>query len=259
MKFLTKYREISHFTRFCLIASLLILAKTAAWAGNPEEKKANLTGIVMTSDGQPAPGVSVYIQELKKGTLTSTNGEFSFNNIPPGDYHLEVSMLGFEKVTHAVSVGPDGAAHVKIELQENSMTLDEVTVVGGGNRFARKESDDISKMPLGNMENPQVYTVVSKELMKEQVVTDYNSAFKNVPGAGISEVRNQGRSSNISRGFSTPQLVRNGVGRFTYATVDPAHLERIEVIKGPSATLFGSTLSSYGRHFNRVTKKHFDT
>lgn len=54
-------------------------------------------------------------------------------------------------------------------------------------------------------------------------------------------------------------LLRNGVGSFTYATVDPANLERIEVIKGPSATLFGSTLSSFGGLFNRVTKKPFDT
>ena len=72
--------------------------------------------------------------------------------------------------------------------------------------------------------------------MKEQVITDYNSAFKNVPGAGIAEVRNQGRTTNISRGFATPQLVRNGVGSFTYNSIDPANLERIEVIKGPSAT-----------------------
>jgi len=100
--------------------------------------------------------------------------------------------------------------------------------------------------------------VVSKELMKEQIVTDYNSAFKNVPGAGVAEIRNQGRTTFISRGFATPQLVRNGVGSFTYTTVDPANLERIEVIKGPSATLFGSTLSSFGGLFNRVTKKPFE-
>jgi iron complex outermembrane receptor protein len=168
-------------------------------------------------------------------------------------------MIGFEKRTETVTATEGQVTRVRIELLENSQQLEEVIVTGGGNRFAKKESDDVSKMALKNMENPQVYTVVSKELMKEQVVTDYNSAFKNVPGAGISEVRNQGRSGNISRGFSTPQLVRNGVGSFTYTTIDPANLERIEVIKGPSATLFGSTLSSFGGLFNRVTKKPFET
>lgn len=75
----------------------------------------------------------------------------------------------------------------------------------------------------------------------------------------MAEIRNQGRTTFISRGFPTPQLVRNGVGSFTYTTVDPANLERIEVIKGPSATLFGSTISSFGGLFNRVTKKPFDS
>lgn len=246
------------FLAFCLVLSLFIVANPLSVTAH-NDKGTGISGVIVTSDGQPAPGVSVYLQELQKGTQTSTSGEFSFRNIAPGEYHLVVSMMGFEKINQTATVTQGIVTHLTIELQESSLTLDEVTITGGGNRFAKKESDDVSKMALRNMENPQVYTVVSKELMKEQVVTDYNSAFKNVPGAGISEVRNQGRSSNISRGFATPQLVRNGVGSFTFTTIDPANLERIEVIKGPSATLFGSTLSSFGGLFNRVTKKPFDT
>lgn len=241
-----------------IICVLLLASGFHALADRPGEKNATISGVVVTSDGEPALGVSVYVTELAKGMLTTASGEFAFKNVAAGEYHLVVSMVGFEGITQAVTVAEGAAVHVRIQLRESSQTLDEVIVTGGGNRFAKKESDDVSKMALKNMENPQVYTVVSKELMKEQVVTDYNSAFKNVPGAGVSEIRNQGRSGNISRGFSTPQLVRNGVGSFTFTTIDPANLERIEVIKGPSATLFGSTLSSFGGLFNRVTKKPFD-
>ena len=236
---------------------ILVLGTGPAWA--VQDKPATIIGRVVSSDGQPAPGVSVYVQELKRGAVTNASGEFTIKNVPAGEYHLDLSMIGFEKITQTLTAAAGESARIRVALQEDSQQLEEVIVTGGGNRFAKKESDDVSKMALKNMENPQVYSVVSKELMKEQVVTDYNSAFKNVPGAGISEIRNQGRSSNISRGFATPQLVRNGVGSFTYTTIDPANLERIEVIKGPSATLFGSTLSSFGGLFNRVTKKPFET
>lgn len=218
-----------------------------------------VAGMVKTSDGQPAAGVAIFVKEISKTIITNESGEFILKNLPPGTYHLEVTMKAYERNETAVAVAEGETVKITIELSYSSQKLEEVVIASGGNRFSRKESDDVSKMPLRNMENPQVYTVVSKELMKEQVITDYNSAFKNVPGAGIAEVRNQGRTSNISRGFATPQLVRNGVGSFTYTTVDPANLERIEVIKGPSATLFGSTLSSFGGLFNRVTKKPFET
>lgn len=240
-------------------ALFMLLLPVLAYGRSQEDKNAAIAGKVLTSDGQPAQGVSVYVQELGRGEITNASGEFNFRNIVAGEYHLDISMIGFEKITEKVTAVAGQVTRVRVALRENSQTLDEVIVTGGGNRFAKKESDDVSKMPLSNMENPQVYSIVSKELMKEQIVTDYNSAFKNVPGAGVSEIRNQGRSSNISRGFATPQLVRNGVGSFTYTTIDPANLERIEVIKGPSATLFGSTLSSFGGLFNRVTKKPFDT
>ncbi|MBE9461394.1 TonB-dependent siderophore receptor [Dyadobacter subterraneus] len=218
-----------------------------------------IKGIVTTIDGAPAQGIAVKIKNTTKGTVANTNGSFEFKNLPHGSYTIEFSMVGYETSTaDAVLTEEKPSADLLVQLDFSSRKLDEVIISSGGNRFAKKESDDVSKMPISNMENPQVYSVVSKELMKEQIVTDYNSAFKNVPGAGIAEVRNQGRTTSISRGFATPQLVRNGVGSFTYSTIDPANLERIEVIKGPSATLFGSTLSSFGGLFNRVTKKPFD-
>lgn len=220
----------------------------------------SISGSVITNDGNASQGVIVKLIEANKNAVTNSAGNFEFKKVPFGKYTLEVTMSGYESSTETVEITEQNPS-VSIDIKVNSsvQNLEDVVIRTGGNRFAKKESFDVAKMPLKNIENSQVYIVVSKELMKEQVVTDYNSAFKNVPGAGIAEVRNQGRTTSISRGFPTPQVVRNGVGSFTYTTIDPSNLERIEVIKGPSATLFGSTLSSFGGLFNRVTKKPFDT
>jgi iron complex outermembrane receptor protein len=231
---------------------LLLLSTLGAFAQN------NIQGKIFTKDGQAAEFVNVQLKGSKKVTQSNLNGDFIFKNIPNGKYELEVSMIGFETIKKNIVI-ENKSVFLPIEIQASMVQLEEVIVTSGGNRFAKKESDDVSKMSLKNLENPQVYSIVSKELMKEQLVTDYNSAFKNIPGAGIPIVYNQGRSAANSRGFTTANLVRNGVGGFVYSTVDPANLERIEVIKGPSATLFGSTLSSFGGLYNRVTKKPFES
>lgn len=218
-----------------------------------------ISGKAVIKDGNYLQGATVKISELNKTTTTDSDGAYQLKNIPFGTYLVEIKLNGYESSPASVIIDQNNTeVTLDFELTYTSQKLEEVIVSSGGNRFARKESEEVSKMKLKNMENPQVYTIVSKELMKEQVITDYNSAFKNVPGAGIAEVRNQGRTTNISRGFATPQLVRNGVGSFTYNSIDPSNLERIEVIKGPSATLFGSTISSFGGLFNRVTKKPFN-
>ncbi|MEN2489581.1 TonB-dependent siderophore receptor [Flavobacterium sp. B11] len=218
-----------------------------------------ISGKAIVKDGNYLQDATVKISELNKTTTTDSDGTYQLKNIPFGTYLVEIKLNGYESTPASVIVDQNNIdVTLDFELTYTSQKLEEVIVSSGGNRFARKESEEVSKMKLKNMENPQVYTIVSKELMKEQVITDYNSAFKNVPGAGIAEVRNQGRTTNISRGFATPQLVRNGVGSFTYNSIDPSNLERIEIIKGPSATLFGSTISSFGGLFNRVTKKPFN-
>lgn len=246
----TKY----NFTFLILIFSLLNVGFIQA------QTTGQISGSVITNDGNASQGVVVKLIEINKSAVTNASGNYDFKKVPFGKYTLEVTMTGYASSTETVEVTEQAPSTV-VDIRVNSSVenLEDVVIRTGGNRFAKKESFDVAKMPLKNIENSQVYIVVSKELMKEQVITDYNSAFKNVPGAGIAEVRNQGRTTSMSRGFPTPQVVRNGVGSFTYTTIDPSNLERIEVIKGPSATLFGSTLSSFGGLFNRVTKKPFDS
>ncbi|HEX6426983.1 MAG TPA: TonB-dependent receptor [Niastella sp.] len=244
--------------RLFSLFSFLMISSLISFAKNTTDGGGIIQGKVTTSDGSPAAHVTVILKETSKGVSTNESGEFLFKNVQNGTYQLEISLIGFETITKTVEVADNKTVSVNIAISSSSQNLEEVVVVTGGNRFAKKESDDVSKLSLKNIENPQVYSVVGKELMKEQLITDYNAAFKNIPGAGIPIVYNQGRSSATSRGFTTANLVRNGVGGFIYTSIDPANLERIEVIKGPSATLFGSTLSSFGGLFNRVTKKPFD-
>src|SRR5690606_25402660 len=61
------------------------------------------------------------------------------------------------------------------------------------------------------------------------------------------------------RGFISNNSLRNGLVAPVSGTVDAVNIEKIEVLKGPSATLYGSNVTSYGGVINRVTKKPYDS
>lgn len=128
-------------------------------------------------------------------------------------------------------------------------------------KYKREKSTTVSKMPLNNIENPQVYNTVTSELMKEQVVTNFNDALKNA--TGITRLwESTGRGGDGAeyysmRGFSVQPTMINGLPGINNGSIDPINVDNIEVIKGPSGTLFGSSLISYGGLINIVTKKPY--
>lgn len=50
------------------------------------------------------------------------------------------------------------------------------------NGYITRDRESVNKMPLKEIENPQVYNTVNKNVIKEQVVTNFNDALKNVTG-----------------------------------------------------------------------------
>lgn len=222
-----------------------------------------IKGTVITSDDKSGEAVLVLLSQLNKTDITDENGIFQFKNIPEGNYDLQINMKGYEPIIKNVRVSADQTAEISIQLNSSLRELQEVVVVSGAKKFAEKKSEYVARLPISNLENPQVYTVVPKELFQEQIAIDFRSALTSAPG--LSNVTQSVGSGGVGlsirmRGFSgNGGSIRNGMNTNWVTLSDPVNLESIEVIKGPSATLFGSTLTTYGGLINRVTKKPFET
>lgn len=243
--------------------TVLILALVLTAIGSQAQSPAgHIKGIIKTNDGQLAPFVSVQIKNKNRGVITDEQGEFHFRRIAPGQYTLLVSLLGYETTEQAVTVSANETANVNMEIKISNTQLQEVIIKGNQNKFGRKESDQIARLPIKNIENPQVYNVIGKELMKEQVVTTFDDAVKNAPGVNRlwSSTGRPGDGAGFFsiRGFSVQPTMINGIAGLTNGSIDPANIERIETIKGPSGTLFGSSLISFGGLINIVTKRPYE-
>ncbi|EAR12939.1 ferrichrome-iron receptor [Polaribacter irgensii 23-P] len=222
-------------------------------------EKGQVSGKITTNDGKPASFVSLLLEDTKFGISADENGYYSFS-APEGEYTLLTSSIGFEKRKKNISIVANKNTQVHFVLNETSKALQEVIVNGNRKRvYADKQADYVARMPLKNIENPQVYNVVTNELLNEQIVVDVNDAFRNTVGA-VPVTFSSGGIGITFRGFGTGINARNGMETVSgRSSVDLANVERIEVLKGPSGTLFGSSASSYGGVVNLVTKKPQET
>lgn len=139
--------------------------------------------------------------------------------------------------------------------------LEEVVILSTQNIVKKANSEFVAKMPLKNLENPQVYTSVSAELMKEQVISNYDDALRNVPGITRSwESTGRGGDGGTYfslRGFEAQPALVNGLPGLVSGNLDPSNVEEIQVIKGPSGTLFGASFYGYGGIINTITKQPY--
>ena len=227
------------------------------------QENSTIQGRITDADQKPLSGVNVLIAQLNTGTQSNEQGDFNIENLSAGNYTLTISYLGFKTQTKQVSVQNDGVLTLgNIVLYEGNEILNEVVINGERqNKFSRKKTAYVAKLPLKDIENTQVYSTVTNELLESQVVTNFEDALNNA--VGIEKLwTSTGRGGDGAgyyslRGFSVqPQLV-NGLPGLTNGTINSANIERIEVIKGPSATLFGNAVSSYGGLINVVTKKPY--
>ncbi|MHA7941677.1 TonB-dependent siderophore receptor [Formosa sp. 3Alg 14/1] len=220
-----------------------------------------VNGTVTDSENTPIAGANILIKNTSKGSQTDIDGHFKIE-IETGSYTAVVSYLGYKTKEVPFSVSNSNITLPTVILYEGQEILSEVVIDGKRrNMFARKQTAYVSKLPLKDLENTQVYSTVTTDLLESQITTNFEQALDNA--TGIQKLwTSTGRGGDGAgyyslRGFSVqPQLV-NGVPGLTNGTINAANIERIEVIKGPSATLFGSSVSSYGGLINVVTKKPY--
>jgi iron complex outermembrane receptor protein len=244
------------------VLTLFIFSVTYLFANDPEDGFGIVKGRVTTADGKTAPSVTVLLKGTKKAALTEDDGTFTIHHVPEGSYDIEISQVGHATIIQHIVVESNKVTAVAIQLKISEKELQEVVVTNSRKRFSTQGSDYVSKMPLRNMENPQVYSSITKPMLTEQLVFTVDDAMRNATGMqkvwdATGRSGDGGSYYNI-RGFLVQSQFRNGIAGVVSNTIDAANLERVEIMKGPSATLFGSALTSYGGLINRVTKKPYD-
>jgi len=221
-------------------------------------QRGGVSGIVTTADGKPAELVTIGIKGTGKGTITGKDGSYHLKNIEGGRHILTVTFIGLEPQEQQISIEDGEETRADFVLKESAAQLQEVIIP-----MNKREQNNtfVAKMPLKNLENPQVYNSVTTETIRQQGLANYDDAFRNVPGINRTWESTgrggDGASYFALRGFEAQPALVNGLPGLTSGNLDLANVEEIQVIKGPSATLFGGSFYAYGGMINTITKKPY--
>lgn len=232
--------------------------------GGIAQQKERIQGRIMLTGDLPVKNAVLKLLNTPYQTKTDGSGTFFFNGVPTGEYTLQVLVNDMELTRENIEIESGQYEIPVIYATAYHSELEGLTVYAyGRNRFYDKDSTSVAKMPLKRLENPQSYTSINRQLLKEQLTTDVSEALKNTPGM-VKMQGSPGRAGGDGsfyyslRGFPTKVSMVDGVPANTNGEIDPADIERIEVIKGPSGTLYGGAVTSFGGLVNIVTKKPKD-
>ncbi len=130
-----------------LLLLLLLLGTPAALQAQtapqttslPHSLTQSLTGTVRDADGQPLPGVNVFVKTTFDGASTDSLGRFSFRtNHPAGPAVLVATFIGYEPLALPLTLGAGALAPLSLRLKASRAALGDVVVTAG----AFEASDD---------------------------------------------------------------------------------------------------------------------
>jgi len=208
----------------------------------------NISGKI-TSGGDVLSYANIYLKKTKIGTSSNENGVYELKNIPKGNYTLIVSSIGYQTKSEKISLDSNQKLIKNFSLSENN-SLEEIVISG-------------TLRPVAKSNSPVPVEVYSNTFFKKNPTPSIFESLQNVNG-----VRPQ-LNCNVC---NTGDIHINGLeGPYTFVLIDgmpivsglstvygltgipQALIERVEVVKGPASTLYGS--EAVGGIINIITKK----
>lgn len=202
----------------------------------------------ITAEGMPLPQANILIKKASKSIVSDANGNYFIKDLAAGEYEIAVSYTGFRTEKRSITVVDSTITTLNFQLRENN-SLDEVVITG-------------TLKPVSRLESPVPVEVYKPAFFKKNPTSNIFEALQNVNG-----VRPQ-LNCNVC---NTGDIHINGLeGPYTLVLIDGmpivsglstvyglsgipnSLLERIEIVKGPASSLYGS--EAVGGLINIITK-----
>ena len=214
-----------------LIATLVFLfslLSSVACAQN------SLSGIITEGkEKNTLPGASIYIPDLKKGTVTDSQGFYFLSELPKGKFLVEIKFIGYSTLVQSIQI--DGTTEFNSSMNPVATELNEVVVTGMSHSSELKSSS----IPISTLNAQQLLENSSSNLVD-------NISKK----AGINQITTgPAISKPIIRGLGYNRIItlNNGVrqegqqwGDEHGIEIDEFSVDRVEVIKGAGSLMYGS-------------------
>ena len=240
-----------HVLRLALIFSFLAFAGRAAAQAVPDR---SLHGTVLDTSRAPVVGVRVVASPDGPGTgptaVTDARGEFTLA-LGPGSYDITISAPGFVTYVQRLAATKAGSESREFVLQVEGPR--ETVDVSAGGGYQIPSISSATRTPTALRDVPQAVTVVTNELIADQLMSSIGDVVRYVPGISAHQGENN-RDQVIIRGnSSSADFFVNGVRDDVQYYRDLYNLDRVEALKGPNALVFGR--GGGGGVINRVTKE----
>lgn len=222
-----------------------------------------ITGKVTDAGGQGLPGISVLIRNTSFGASTNATGDYTINaDLKQGSYTLDFSGVGFKARSQALLVTSDNAYTANAQLAEDALGLEEVVVTGTtqgttrrqlgnyistvkGDQLTKGATSDVLSALQGKTAGAQIIQNggdpaggVSVRLRGISSVNSSSEPLYIVDGIIVNNATN--RVTNTSANYDGQNFV-GAIGQNRMADINPADIERIEVLNGAAAAaIYGS-------------------
>jgi len=199
-------------------------------------QNAKLSGLVTDSKTRETlVGVNIIINETK-GVTTDINGHYTIE-LEPGDYTLEYKFIGYSSVSKHIKLKPYEELKLNVRLEEESRVLEEVVVSAG--RFEQKLSDvtvsmEIIKASMIENTNTQSIETVIQQVPGVMIMDDQASIRG---GSGYSF----GAGSRVLMLIDDMPMLSGAMGDIKWNFAPVENIEQIEILKGASSALYGSS------------------
>ncbi len=212
------------------IPILILLLTTLLWSANGK-----IAGHIIDKDsGEPLPGVNVFVVGTTSGAATDINGDYVIINIPPGNYTLQISFIGYAtQSVMELRVNIDQTTRQNIALTLEVLEGQEVVVLAD-RPMIQKDLTSSQKITTGTeMKEMPVETFLGVLTTHAGVNVGHDGAL-HIRGGRSNEIGYYIDGVAVSNPFFTNSLAIN---------VSNKALEEMKVVSGGFNAEYGNAMS----------------